>query len=59
MGSHGRSRPPGTFAQGLGLAGKEVLGFDLQASIDRRDYGLNWQAPLPNGGDALGWDVRA
>ena len=26
--------------------------------IDRRDYGLNWQAPLPNGGDALAWDVR-
>ena len=26
--------------------------------IDRREYGLNWQAPLPNGGDALAWDVR-
>lgn len=51
-------RASGTYAQGIGLAGKEVLGFDLQASIDRRDYGLSWQAPLPNGGDALGWDVR-
>jgi len=48
----------GTYAHGLGMAGKEVLGFDLQARIDRRDYGLNWQAPLPSGGDALAWDVR-
>lgn len=48
----------GTYAQGVGMAGNDVLGLDLQASIDRRDYGLSWQAPLPNGGDALGWDVR-
>lgn len=48
----------GTYAQGLGMAGKEVLGLELHASIDRRDFGLNWQAPLPSGGDALGWDVR-
>jgi polyisoprenoid-binding protein YceI len=31
---------------------------DLEAVIDRRDWGLTWQAPLPNGGDALGWDVK-
>ena len=29
----------------------------LQAVIDRRDWNLTWQAPLPKGGDALGWDV--
>jgi len=31
--------------------------FDLQAVIDRRDWGITWQASLPKGGDALGWDV--
>jgi polyisoprenoid-binding protein YceI len=57
----GKSLPvtaKGSYAEGVGMAGNEVLGFDLQANIDRRDYGLNWQAPLPNGGDGLGWDVR-
>jgi polyisoprenoid-binding protein YceI len=48
----------GNFASGLGLSGGEVAGFDLETRIDRRDYGLNWQAPLPSGGDALAWDVR-
>lgn len=48
----------GNFASGVGLGGNEVVGFDLETRIDRRDYGLNWQAPLPSGGDALAWDVR-
>jgi len=30
---------------------------DLQAVIDRRDWGISWQASLPKGGDALGWEV--
>jgi len=30
---------------------------DLHAVIDRRDWDLSWQASLPKGGDALGWDV--
>jgi len=48
----------GSFASGVGLSGAEVVGFDLEARIDRREFGLNWQAPLPNGRDALAWDVR-
>jgi polyisoprenoid-binding protein YceI len=47
----------GTFASGTGIQGTEVVGLDLEATIDRRDYGLNWQAPLPAGGNALAWDV--
>ena len=47
----------GTYGRGTGLRGGEVVGFDLEAAIDRRDYGLNCQAPLPGGGDALGWQV--
>lgn len=47
----------GSFGTGVGLGGAEVVGFDLEATIDRREYGLNWQAALPGGGDALAWDV--
>jgi polyisoprenoid-binding protein YceI len=47
----------GSYGTGIGLAGKEVVGLDLEATIDRREYGLNWQAPLPGGGEALAWDV--
>ena len=47
----------GSFGTGLGLSGAEVVGFDLGTTIDRREFGLNWQAPLPSGGDAVAWDV--
>jgi polyisoprenoid-binding protein YceI len=47
----------GTFASGSNLGGLNVVGFDLEATIDRREYGLNWQAELPKGGEVLGWDV--
>jgi polyisoprenoid-binding protein YceI len=30
----------------------------LQATVDRRDWGLSWQLPLPGGGDAVGWEVE-
>jgi polyisoprenoid-binding protein YceI len=36
----------------------EVAGIDLQATIDRRDFGFDWQAELPDGGDAVGWEVE-
>jgi polyisoprenoid-binding protein YceI len=36
----------------------EVAGVDLQATIDRRDFGFDWQAELPDGGDAVGWEVE-
>jgi polyisoprenoid-binding protein YceI len=47
----------GTFAQGVGISGAEVVGLDLEAAIDRREYGLDWQAELPRGGEVLAWDV--
>jgi polyisoprenoid-binding protein YceI len=31
---------------------------ELTATVDRRDWGLDWQAPLPSGGDALGNEVQ-
>lgn len=30
---------------------------ELTAVVDRRHWGLDWQAPLPAGGDVLGWEV--
>ena len=34
------------------------IGLDLAATLDRREWGLDWQMPLPAGGDALGWIVE-
>ncbi|MDQ3402068.1 MAG: YceI family protein [Actinomycetota bacterium] len=33
-------------------------GVELSAKIDRREWDLSWQAPLPGGGDALGNEVE-
>ncbi len=30
---------------------------ELTATLDRREWDLNWQAPLPSGEDVLAWDV--
>ena len=34
------------------------VGLELEATVDRREYGLEWNAPLPKGGFALDNDVR-
>jgi polyisoprenoid-binding protein YceI len=33
--------------------GNTRLGFTLESTIDRTDYGVNWNADLPSGGKAL------
>ena len=38
--------------------GRQRVALELSATIDRRDWGITWQTPLPSGGDALGWDVE-
>jgi polyisoprenoid-binding protein YceI len=40
------------------IAGNDKIGVELEAIIDRREYGLEWNAPLPKGGFALDNDVR-
>jgi polyisoprenoid-binding protein YceI len=40
------------------IAGNDKLGVELEAAIDRREYGLEWNAPLPKGGFALDNDVK-
>jgi polyisoprenoid-binding protein YceI len=37
--------------------GRTRSSIDLSTTIDRREFGLDWQMPRPDGGDALGWDV--
>lgn len=31
---------------------------ELNATVDRRDWGMDWQMALPKGGDALGYEVE-
>ncbi|MBJ7455067.1 MAG: YceI family protein [Thermoleophilia bacterium] len=38
----------------VGMAGTEAIGVELEGVIDRTEYGLNWNAPLPTGGFAVG-----
>ena len=38
--------------------GGQRVGVALAATIDRKEWGMDWQAPLPNGDDALGWKVE-
>jgi polyisoprenoid-binding protein YceI len=38
--------------------GSTRAGLELGATIDRRSWGMSWQLPLPDGSDALGWDVE-
>jgi polyisoprenoid-binding protein YceI len=40
------------------IAGNDKLGVELEATIDRREFGLEWNAPLPQGGFALDNDVK-
>jgi polyisoprenoid-binding protein YceI len=41
-----------------GPDGSERVALDLDTTIDRTEYGLNWNMELPNGGQALGNEVR-
>jgi len=49
----------GRFADlGADLAGSARVGLSLAASVDRRSFGLDWQAQLPNGGEVLDYTVE-
>jgi len=37
--------------------GQQRLGFDLETSVNRQDYGITWNMELPGGGQALADDV--
>jgi polyisoprenoid-binding protein YceI len=43
---------------GPDLVGNERIGIELAGTIDRTEFGLNWNAPLPGGGFLLPDEVR-
>lgn len=48
----------GRFGQlGTDLGGSARVGFSLATSVDRRSFGLDWQAELPSGGEVLDYTV--
>jgi polyisoprenoid-binding protein YceI len=48
----------GRFAElGGDLVGNARVGLSLTAGVDRRDFGLDWQAELPSGGEVLDYRV--
>jgi polyisoprenoid-binding protein YceI len=47
----------GQYAAPRQAAFGEVAGIELHASLDRRDFGFEWQMELPGGGDAVSWEV--
>jgi polyisoprenoid-binding protein YceI len=40
------------------IAGNDKIGAELETVVDRREFGLEWNAPLPKGGFALDNDVK-
>lgn len=49
----------GRFVQlGADLAGSARVGLSLETSLDRRGFGLDWQAELPSGGEVLDYEVK-
>jgi polyisoprenoid-binding protein YceI len=47
----------GNIAAGPDPHGNDRIAFELSTTVDRREFGLNWQNALPNGNDSLAWDV--
>ena len=58
----GVSRPvtaTGTYAPTItDPFGVSRAALELRARVDRRDWEMSWQLPLPDGGDALDWEVE-
>jgi polyisoprenoid-binding protein YceI len=49
----------GRFGQlGADLAGNARVGLSVAATVDRRDFGLDWNAELPSGGEVLDYAVE-
>jgi polyisoprenoid-binding protein YceI len=44
--------------EGIDPWGNQRVGIDLEGTIDRSEFGLKWNAPLPGGGFLLDDDVK-
>jgi polyisoprenoid-binding protein YceI len=47
----------GSFAAGGDAFGNDRIAFEVQTTVDRREFGLNWQMAMPDGSEALANDV--
>jgi polyisoprenoid-binding protein YceI len=43
---------------GADLGGSARVGISLAATVDRRNFGLDWNAELPSGGEVLDYEVE-
>ena len=41
-----------------GMEGNRVAGFNLTGSVNRKDFGINWNVPLETGGVLVGETVN-
>lgn len=48
----------GEFATETDAFGNDRAQFELSTTVDRREFGINWQNQLPNGKDALDYNVE-
>ena len=44
--------------RGTGLSGAEVIGFEATTKINRKDFGLTWNAALETGGFVVGDEIK-
>jgi len=51
-------RLTGSLVGPIAIGDDQKIGVELEGVIDRTEYGLNWNAPLPTGGFAVGGDVK-
>ena len=57
----GTTRPvsaTGHFSSPRQAAFGEIAGLQLSTTIDRREFGFDWQMEMPEGGVAVGWEVE-
>jgi polyisoprenoid-binding protein YceI len=47
----------GTYATGGDAFGNDRVAFEVQTTVDRREFGLDWQMVKPDGSEALAYDV--
>jgi len=47
----------GSFAIGGDAFGNDRVAFEVQTTVDRREFGLDWQMVKPDGSEALAYDV--
>jgi polyisoprenoid-binding protein YceI len=41
-----------------GMGGRETAGFEIETTLDRKDFGIVWNRALDQGGVVLGDEVK-